>query len=647
MDSVPTRSSCARSTRERTERTREPNHEAGGASLPWATVPVEIPAPAPRRHLGFWIAVCVVGMTMLVLVGFALAERVVARGEIVGGVQIAGSDASGLSEADASIKVAGVARRLESDPVRVRIGNTDEVVAPATIGLRVNVPATVRRARSAGRGSNPISVVAGAVLRRFRPDKTPLVVSVDTDRLDAVLEFWRRATAVDLHDGMVKVEDSRVVEVAPHAGVGLRAAQARVQLLRAWRSGRRSRIQLAYGRIRPDVDRPEVAKVAAQTRALLTRPHTIVLGTNAISLLPSGLAPTITISPRGRRLVVGVDPARLHDALAPKLAGIERAPIDATWSVNGTTATVVPSVAGSTLDTTPIAAAIVAGNHRIVGTLVPRAPEHDTAWAQALHITELVSTFTTKHKCCEARVTNIHRAADVIDNTVVLPGQTFSLNQALGPRTLAKGYVMAPAIGEDLSLVEDVGGGVSQVSTTLFNATYFGGYEDVTHEVHSIYISRYPKGREATLNYPSIDNQFRNDTDAGVLIKASYTDTSLTISFYGSKAGRTVSSEGPNTLETIDPPDRVHRRPHAPGRHREGGEGRFARVRRREHPDHLASGPTRRPTTLRRPLPTRPHEDQPQPDSSGTRAAGTSARTRAGGLIPLKHPHPSRRYLAP
>src|SRR4029079_8162873 len=133
---------------------------------------------------------------------------------------------------------------------------------------------------------------------------------------------------------------------------------------------------------------------------------------------------------------------------------------------------------------------------------------------------------------------------------VVLPGQTFSLNEALGPRTAAKGYVPAPAIGEDLGLVEDVGGGVSQVSTTLFNATYFGGYEDVTHEVHAIYISRYPKGREATLNYPSIDNEFRNDTAAGVLIRSSYTDTSLTVSFYGSKAGRTVRSEGPNTLET-------------------------------------------------------------------------------------------------
>ena len=539
---------------------------------PGATVSVEIPTPAapvpgstaprppgPRpptatRHARIWVAACAVGIPLLVLVGFALVERIAARGEIVGGVQIAGTDASGLTETDAQNRVATLARRLESEPVRVRIGDTEETVSPATVGLRVDVAETVRRARSAGRGANPLAVLAGAVLRRIRADDVPLAVSVDDGRLDAVFDAWGRATAVDLHDGTVRIDGLDVVEVAPRAGTGLRKTRARAQLLDAWGAGRTGPFRLAYGRVRPDVDRSAVTLAARQVRALLARPHTVVVGSSPISLPPSGLAPAITVTPRERHLVVSVDPERLHAALAPRLVGIERPPVDATWSVNGTTATVVRSVAGASLDTPAVAKAIAAGDHRVVGILQTHEPERDTAWAEALQITELVSTFTTTHNCCEARVTNIHHAADVIDNAVVLPGQTFSLNEALGPRTLAKGYVAAPAIGEDLSLVEDVGGGVSQVSTTLFNATYFGGYQDVTHEVHAIYISRYPKGREATLNYPSIDNRFRNDTDAGVLIKASYTDTSLTISFYGSKAGRSVSSEGPNTLETIEPP---------------------------------------------------------------------------------------------
>ena len=112
-------------------------------------------------------------------------------------------------------------------------------------------------------------------------------------------------------------------------------------------------------------------------------------------------------------------------------------------------------------------------------------------------------------------MTNIHRGADVINGTIVGPGDTFSLNAALGPRTLEKGYVAAPQIGADLSYEDAVGGGVSQLSTTLYNATFFGCYKDVTHSVHSLYISRYPMGREATLNYPGIDNQFQNDSASG------------------------------------------------------------------------------------------------------------------------------------
>ncbi|MGZ8753473.1 MAG: VanW family protein [Acidimicrobiia bacterium] len=529
---------------------------APAAPVPGLAPPAP-PEPRPRtatRHAWIWITAFAIGVPVLALVGFAVLERIGARGEIVSGVEIAGVDAAGQSEARAATSVGKIARRLETDAVRVRIGRTDSLVAPATIGLRVDGAETVRRARAAGRGDNPLAVLAGVVLRRFRPEEIPLAVTVDEGRLAAVLEAWGRATAVGLRDGSVRVEGLNVVEVAPRAGVGLRERRARTQLFDAWREGRSGPITLSFGPVRPNVGRAAVTSAADEIRELLRRPHAIVIGPTTVTLPPAELAPTITVVTRGHRLVVGVDADRLHTALAPDLVGMERAPVDATWSVDGTRATVVPSVPGAVLDTAPIAVAIGAGELRVVGTLRALAPTRDTAWAEALRITELVSTFTTTHNCCEDRVTNIHRAADTIDNVVVLPGQTFSLNETLGPRTLEKGYLAAPAIGEDLGLVEDVGGGVSQLSTTLFNATYFGGYQDVAHEVHAIYISRYPKGREATLNYPSIDNKFRNDTDAGVLIKASYTGTSITVSFYGSKAGRTVTSEGPNTLETIEPP---------------------------------------------------------------------------------------------
>jgi vancomycin resistance protein YoaR len=181
-------------------------------------------------------------------------------------------------------------------------------------------------------------------------------------------------------------------------------------------------------------------------------------------------------------------------------------------------------------------------------------PERTTEWARAQNITELVASYTTYHPSGQPRVTNIHKAASVIDGTIVPAGDTFSLNDALGPRTLEKGYVLAPGIGADLEYEDSVGGGVSQLSTTLYNATFFGCYEDVTHSVHALYIERYPMGREATLNYPGIDNVFRNDSASAVLIKTYYGSSSITVALYGNKGGRTCRAEGPNVLERIPSP---------------------------------------------------------------------------------------------
>src|SRR5205085_9294040 len=176
-------------------------------------------------------------------------------------------------------------------------------------------------------------------------------------------------------------------------------------------------------------------------------------------------------------------------------------------------------------------------------------PAHDTAWARRLGITGEVSTFTTMHPAGQPRVTNIHLAANVLNNTVVEPGQTFSLNEKLGPRTPEKGYVKAPILVED-GFGEDYGGGVSQLTTTLYNAVFFGGYADAEHSPHHFYISRYPMGREATINYPSVDLKFRNDTTHGLLIRTSYSDTSITVTFYGDNDGRTVSEQNRNVLHT-------------------------------------------------------------------------------------------------
>jgi vancomycin resistance protein YoaR len=132
-------------------------------------------------------------------------------------------------------------------------------------------------------------------------------------------------------------------------------------------------------------------------------------------------------------------------------------------------------------------------------------------------------------------VANIHRIADLIQGVVIAPGTTFSVNDHVGRRTIANGFVAAPVIDHEYKFTEDVGGGISQFATTIFNAAFFAGLDIPSYYMHGIYIARYPYGRESTISFPSPDVRIRNNTPHGVLIWPTYTATSITVTMYSTK----------------------------------------------------------------------------------------------------------------
>jgi hypothetical protein len=178
---------------------------------------------------------------------------------------------------------------------------------------------------------------------------------------------------------------------------------------------------------------------------------------------------------------------------------------------------------------------------------VPSVPAPASGSGSPAVVDAVLGTFTTSFTCCEPRVTNIRLIAATVDGTVVQPGEQLSLNGLVGPRTRAKGYVEAPFISGGM-LSTDVGGGVSQFATTMFNAAFFAGVQLDDFRAHSFYISRYPPGREATINYPSIDLAWTNDTDTPLLVRTVTTGTSVTVALYGRDDGRTVTG----TTETAE-----------------------------------------------------------------------------------------------
>jgi vancomycin resistance protein YoaR len=200
---------------------------------------------------------------------------------------------------------------------------------------------------------------------------------------------------------------------------------------------------------------------------------------------------------------------------------------------------VVPSVDGQGIDPTELAGQLLPvlddpAPRSVTAALGPVPAGFTTEQAQALGITEKVSSFTTRFTMSPS-ATNIRVVAEKVDGALVKPGETFSLNDFTGPRGTAQGYIPANVI-EGGQLTKAVGGGISQFATTMFNAEFFAGLQDIHHKTHSFYISRYPAGREATVFDGLIDLAWKNDTDTGIYVQTQWVSGgSITVTFWGTK----------------------------------------------------------------------------------------------------------------
>jgi vancomycin resistance protein YoaR len=487
----------------------------------------------------------------------SVLEHVWYSGSVLPGVRLEGVHVAGSKEHSARASIERLAAELDRTPIRAHAGSRTFAVDPSLIGFSVDTEATLRAARETGRNANPLTLVADTVLRRFRPDDVKLVVRYDENRFAGLLDGWANALRSGLVEGDLRFEGTKVVPVAPHAGSGLLRDQAAQDLRALLTSSSRPDLALPIGAVRPEIDAAAVDAAAAHARSVLSGSYVVVAGANRVTLTPAQVALTLGTRANGRKLDLTVDGTKLRAVLGPAVTAVEQPPVDATFDTSNPDAvTVVPSRDGHQLDTDAIGRAVVRGQRTIAATFRDEHPKRDTAWAQRLGITHQVSSFTTNYTAGQPRVHNIQLAADTIDGTVVEPGETFSENGVLGQRTPEKGYVKAPILVED-GFGEDYGGGISQLSTTLFNAVFFGGYVDVTHSPHRFYISRYPMGREATIVWPYVDLKFRNDTKHGVLIRATYSSTSVTVTFFGDTDGRTAKEANRKIVHTEPITDRT------------------------------------------------------------------------------------------
>ena len=398
-------------------------------------------------------------------------------------------------------------------------------------------------------------------------------------------------------------------------------------------------VALPVGDIDPTVSSDEVARAMQQfAMPAVSGPVRLDVARRAIAVAPATFTRYLSMVAQDGALVGRLDAVALKRALMAQLRGIEKPAVDATFRLSGGSPQIVASQPGMQIPPDRLASSFVAvlprTSDRVVTVpLVTVQPAVTTQQANTLGITQQVSSFTTHYPYASYRLQNIHRAADLIDGTVLLPGQVFSLNRLVGERTAANGFAIGTII-EDGRFAKDYGGGTSQVATTTFNAAFFAGLKIITHKPHSFYISRYPAGREATVAWPDVDLQFQNDSGHALVVDTSYTSSTVTVTIWGTKVWDIASESSARSTSVRTAPCTTRRR--------RASRRAASRASTSTSP---GSSSTARPWSGPRPS-TR--TTTPRRRSTATPSPGRPRRARRSrGPDRRRHPRPPRRSRLP
>jgi vancomycin resistance protein YoaR len=507
------------------------------------------------------------GLLALVLAaGLLTVHEVAAAGEVRRGVRVGGVELSGLSRDAATERLRAAARDLQASPLTLRAGAASMRLPRSRAGVELDVEATVAAALSVGRGG-PFDL--GRFKGWFGGIDVPWKARLAGARLDRQLAALDTKVGSEVREPTLRVGD-RILALGggsgAGAGTGTTAGAVAVEVVAGRpgqaidRDGARAALLAAAAApagaavTLPIIERPptvgaEAARAAAERAAsLLQSPVEVTAGGGSARLGPADLAQLVRARVAAGQLQLSLDPAGLDRLLRRQAPFAYTEPRDARFQPTGSTVRILPGVAGLEVVPAKAAAAVLEGgsgggtDRSVALPTKATQPELTTKEAKALGVKEVMSTFTTTFNAGDVpRVHNISLIAAAVNGSLVRPGQVFSMNAATGQRTAAKGYRTAHVI-QNGEIVDGLGGGVCQAGTTMFNAAFFAGLPVIERRNHSLHISHYPMGRDATLNWPGTDLKFKNDSRYGIYITSRATPSTLTFTFWSTSRGYKVTS---------------------------------------------------------------------------------------------------------
>jgi vancomycin resistance protein YoaR len=505
------------------------------------------------RTVARWLVVLgLLAGVLIVLVGFAFAGS---DARLAAGVEVAGIEVGGLTTREARALLERRAQAVAHVPIVFTVGEEQFPIRATSLGVKADWAAALDTAAGEGEGFGPVRGFRRLQTRFFGAEVSPPVEAY-TKALE--YKLGRIADEVDREHVEAKLVRRGLSVTAVPGQTGLRldrdpAADAIVRALATFERGTQVPLPVRVDPVQ--VTTVDLGPATRQARVALSAPMRLTSGRTRWKLPRWRMAKLLALPTDGATtLAIG---GRDADAWFAGLKNaVERTPVDATFVVGGGNVRIVPSKDGLAVDVPATAHALLAaattpGDRTAEVVLKSVEPERTTADAKAMGIERRLGTYTTLNAGTSDRITNLRRAVELLHGALVPPGETFSFNERVGERTMERGFRSAPVIIRD-EYEEAVGGGVSQVATTVFNAAWESGVKVVERNPHSLYISRYQLGRDATVNFPDLDLRFRNDTPNWIFVAGSWDASGITVSLYGGGAVRRVESSA-GTMRVTGP----------------------------------------------------------------------------------------------
>ena len=485
----------------------------------------------PRRPRRIRLLLILVAVAAAGFAGVVIADTLIRSDESVRNVSVGGVPVGGLSEHEIRTEIQTLADDFANrDMPLLTPGGTIPATA-GQLGFSLDVEANVDAALAAGQaGASPVAWVSSF----FGEKELTAVIAWDEQAALGFLDGFGTRLIKDGAPARLVLSDG--VFVVEPGVTGLRVTSADV--LAALRQAGAARTAPEVLVVEPSTFPPPVTAVELQPTADYVNARTargvVVYVDDVIrDFVAHEVRSWLTVTP-GPEPAIDLDTGYVTAIVEERLANIVTPGDPGYFTVIDGVPTPVNARLGRRCcapnAAEAVLAALRAGHHEVRLHLTDVADSTGDLVAET-GIRELVGEFTTYYRPGQSRVTNIRRIAELVQGAIIGPGETWSVNDHVGRRTEAKGFVAGGVIYLG-KYQADVGGGVSQFATTLFNAAFFAGLEFGEYQAHTIYISRYPYGREATISYPHPDLQIVNNTPYSVLLWPTSTEESVTVQIY-------------------------------------------------------------------------------------------------------------------